>query len=254
MQIGIIGLGRLGLALARGLDRSKKVELIYGFSRDKEKGKTAVRQAGSLSLRDSETEIFELCDIIFLWTKGSDAQEVLERNSGIIGRRLPVIVSCTTGVPLAGYTPRWAECLPNVNMAAGFGATIIHYASNLSESDRQIINDILRLTGTIHEVSGEDLHLYSAISSCGPALYSTMLELFADTLGRRHDFGIEFCRKLMMETVLGTIHLQELDKIDSIEIVQRVAHPGGSSEAGVNYLNSVLPEIYKEMLKAMKKW
>lgn len=149
MQIGIIGLGRLGLALARGLDRSKKVELIYGFSRDKEKGKTAVRQAGSLSLRDSETEIFELCDIIFLWTKGSDAQEVLERNSGIIGRRLPVIVSCTTGVPLAGYTPRWAECLPNVNMAAGFGATIIHYASNLSESDRQIINDILRLTGTI---------------------------------------------------------------------------------------------------------
>lgn len=58
----------------------------------------------------------------------------------------------------------------------------------------------------------------------------------------------------MMETVLGTIHLQELDKIDSIEIVQRVAHPGGSSEAGVNYLNSVLPEIYKEMLKAMKKW
>jgi pyrroline-5-carboxylate reductase len=59
---------------------------------------------------------------------------------------------------------------------------------------------------------------------------------------------------MVCETVLGTMLLQESDGIDASEVVGRVAHPGGSSEAGVNYLRPILSEFYEKMLKAMKKW
>ena len=81
-----------------------------------------------------------------------------------------------------------------------------------------------------------------------------MLEIFADTLSGHRGYDSALCRKIVRETALGTMLLQEMDGIDSDEIVQRVAHPGGSSEAGVNYLKSVLPEIYIDMLKNMSKW
>jgi hypothetical protein len=48
--------------------------------------------------------------------------------------------------------------------------------------------------------------------------------------------------------------LQEQDGINADELVYRVAHPGGSSEAGVKFLKAFLPEAFEKMLISMKKW
>jgi pyrroline-5-carboxylate reductase len=59
---------------------------------------------------------------------------------------------------------------------------------------------------------------------------------------------------MVRETLLGTLLLQEHDKIDASEVVHRVAHPGGSTEPGVHYLRSHFSEFNETMLKGMKKW
>ena len=61
-------------------------------------------------------------------------------------------------------------------------------------------------------------------------------------------------RQMVRETVRGTVDLQDLDGADAAEIVRRVAHPGGPSEAGVTHLRSALPAMYEAMLKHMHKW
>ena len=82
-----------------------------------------------------------------------------------------------------------------------------------------------------------------------------MLEMMADIMASHRGYDRETCRRMVRETVLGTLFLQEHDKIDASEIVYRVAHPGGSTEPGVNYLHSDFSELfYETMLKAMKKW
>ena len=80
------------------------------------------------------------------------------------------------------------------------------------------------------------------------------MELFADTMAARKGYDRELCRRLVRETMAGTLLLHELDNIDAKELVHRVAHPGGSSEAGVAFLKEFLPGAFEKMLIAMRKW
>ena len=254
MSIGVIGLGRLGAALVRGLCRERRDDVIYGYNRTTEKGLDLKKEATDFQLCGSETEVFKLCDVVFLWTKPQDAINIMEKNADLIRQQQPLLVSSTLGVPLSDYTNRWAECFPNVNTSVGKGVTVIHYASSLSDSDRTLLEVILNEVGSVYTASAEDMSFYSALCSCGPALYATMLEMMADIMASHRGYDRETCRRMVRETVLGTLFLQEYDKIDAVEVVYRVAHPGGSTEPGVNYLHSHFSGFYETMLKGMKKW
>jgi competence protein ComER len=254
MPTGVIGLGRLGSALVRGLCRERRNDVVYGYNRTYEKGLSLKEKCADLQICSSETEVLELCDVVFLWTKPQDAVAVMEKNKDLIRKKQQLLISCMINVPLAEYTPRWAECLPNVNMPVGKGVTVISYAPSLPKADKMQIHSILNQVGSVYDVPSGDLTYYSALCSCGPALYATMFEMFADIMSLHRGYDHEICRRMVRETVLGTMLLQEEDGIDTAEVVHRVAHPGGTSEAGINYLKPNLPGVYENMLKAMKKW
>jgi pyrroline-5-carboxylate reductase len=254
MSIGVIGLGRLGAALVRGLCREHRNDIVYGYNRTPGKGLDLKKQVTDFKLCNSETEVLKSCDVVFLWTKPQDAINVMEKNADLIRQQQTLLVSSTLDVPLSDYTARWAECFPNVNMPVGKGVTVIHYASSLSDSDRTLLQDILNKVGSVYSASAEDMSFYSALCSCGPALYATMLEMMADIMASHRGYDRETCRRMVHETVLGTLLLQKHDRIDAAEVVYRVAHPGGSTEPGVKYLRSHFSGFYEAMLKDMKKW
>lgn len=254
VKIGIIGLGRLGAALARGLARAGHAEILCGYNRGATKARALAAQVPALRLCMSEADVLRHCDLTFLWTKPTDALQVLETNAALIHQRRPMLVTCVIGVPLAQFTDRWAECLPNVNMPVGRGVTLLHLPAGLTEPDRQLVVGVLASVGSVHVLPPEEIPFYSALSSCGPALFATLLEEFADTLAAHRGYDRALCRRMVRETVRGTIDLQDLDDADAAEIVQRVAHPGGPSEAGVAYLRAELPAMYEAMLQNMRKW
>ena len=253
-KIGIIGLGRLGSALARGLDRSGHSGGLYGYSRTAAKARALAAQVPTLQLCAGEAEVLRECDLVFLWTKPPDAIQVLQSNRDLIRERRPLLVTCVIGVPLAQCTDRWAECLPNVNMPVRQGVSALNFPAHLGEADRQLVTAALASVGTVYLLPAGEISFYSALCSCGPALYATMLECLADTLAARRGYNRALCRQMVRETVRGTVDLQDLDGADAAEIVRRVAHPGGPSEAGVAHLRSALPAMYEAMLKHMHKW
>ena len=254
MIVGIIGLGRLGSALARGLYMEDLKRPIYGFNRSDEKGKILLEKVPTLHLCASEADLLEKCDCVFLWTNAKDAAIVMERNASLIRKKQPVLISCTLGISLSEYTSRWAETLPNVNMAIRKGVTLVHYAPTLPETDRLHIRMELMRVGAMYETTQQDIPYLSALCSCGPALYATFMELFADTLAIRKGYDKNLCRRLVRDTFVGTVALQEHDGINADELVYRVAHPGGASEAGVKFLKAFLPEAFEKMLISMNKW
>ncbi len=114
--------------------------------------------------------------------------------------------------------------------------------------------DILGSVGSVYILPPEEIPFSSALCSCGPALYATMLEALADTMAAHRGYDRELCRRMVRETALGTLLLQDLDGVDASEVVKRVAHPGGPSESGVAHLRATLPELYNAMLQEMRKW
>jgi competence protein ComER len=254
MIIGIIGLGRLGGALACGLDRFWKDGEFFGYNRGEEKARAVAALAPRLKLLDSAAAVFERCDPVFLWTKPEDAFKILESNAALLQKRNPCVVSCVTHTGLGRYCARWAESLPNVNMRAGRGVTLVHYPQSLGIADRQMLGDVLGAVGSVHELPRDEIPYYSALASCGPALYAVMMEEYADTLSARRGYDRALCRVMVRETLAGTVAMMDGDRLDAAGLVERVAHPGGPSEAGSSFLRERLPELYSEMLTRMKKY
>ncbi len=254
MKIGIIGLGRLGSALARGLARAEASHAVFACTRTPAAAGALARDLPRLRLLRTPADVLRAGDLVFLWTKPADAAEVLASNQELIREQRPLLVSCTPGVPLARFTARWAESLPNVNLAIGRGVTAVAYAPTLDKADRRLVHDALAAAGSVYELPVEEIPFYAALFSCGPALFAAMTELLADTLAARRGYHRNLCRRMVRETVLGTALLQESDNADAAEIVRRVAHPGGPSEAGVAQLRASLPPVYELMLQQMHKW
>jgi pyrroline-5-carboxylate reductase len=254
MATGIIGLGRLGEALARGLLRERAAGQVFGFNRSLAKGRAAAGRAPGLELLGSAREVLERCDPVFLWMNRKDAAQLLAEERAVLSRRRPLLVTCTDGVPVADHTPRWAESLPNVCLPTGRGVTLLAFGPSVSDGDRAMVKALLRPTGSVHEVPAAELSYYSALCSCGPALYARMMQLFADALAARRGYDRELCRALVRDTMAGTVALQELDGIGADEVVWRVAHPGGSSEKGLAVIDRRFPALVEEMLQGMGKW
>lgn len=254
MAIGIIGLGRLGEALARGLTRDAAGDAVFGFNRSVEKGHEVALRAAGLTLLGSAREVFERCDPVFLWMNRKDATEVLEAHHALVFERQPLVVTCTPGVPVAEHTRRWAESLPNVNLPTGRGVTLIAFGSGASPEDRRTLREVLQPTGTVHELRAAELPYYSVLCSCGPALYARMMQTLADTLSARRGYDRDLCRRMVRDTVAGTVALEEQDAIGADEVVWRVAHPGGSSEKGLAVIDRLFPALVEEMLRNMQRW
>lgn len=252
MDVGIIGLGRLGEALARGLARCGV--RACGFNRTAERGREVAAGAPGLALLGSAREVLERCDPVFIWMAGADATSVLAANCDVVARRGPLVVTCTPGVPLTEHTGRWAETLPNVSLSTGQGTTLLAWGPGVAEIDRERVRKLLRTCGAVNEMPAAELSYYGALASCGPALYARMMEAYADALAARRGYDRELCRAMVRQTMCGTLALQELDRIDAAEVIRRVAHPGGSTEKGLAVLDKFFPALAEEMLRAMGKW
>jgi pyrroline-5-carboxylate reductase len=249
MGVGIIGLGRLGTALARGLDRAGIGATVH--NRTAATADALASEHARLTAADATT-VFTTCDPVFLWTAPPDAASLAAEHAATLAHHEPLVVTCAPG-----WTPttrRWAVTLPNVNLATGQGSTLLTWGPDLTESDKDSVRVPLAACGDLHEVTPDELRLYGALTSSGPALYARAMETWADALSGRHGLDPALCRRMVRQAVAGTLALQDADAIDAADIVDRVAHPGGVTAQGLAVLDAHLPAIAEDMLRAMGKW
>ncbi|MGC3995288.1 MAG: pyrroline-5-carboxylate reductase dimerization domain-containing protein [Propionicimonas sp.] len=253
MAVGIIGLGRLGGALAKGLARAGGFE-VYAFSRTAASARDLLAGTEGIALLDSAEAVFERCDVVFVWMGPDDARAVLASCAEVVARRRPFLVSSTPGVRFDEFGPRWATTLPNVNLSVGQGATLLTWGEVPSDADREAVLAPLRACGAVYEVDAEDLGFYCGLTSNGPALYARVMDGWADTVADRHGYDRQLCREMVRQTVAGTIALQAGEGIDAAEVIRRVAHPGASTEQGLRVLDAHVEPVSEEVLRAMGQW
>ncbi len=242
MKIGVIGLGRMGSAIAGQLSKKGHEVKGYDVAEKSVKGVDVVDEAGKLAG----------CDCVFLCVKPKQVKKACSS----LGEGSAVLVSIAAGITLESLEKsvkgswKLARAMPNICLLAGESATA--YCASDAEAAR-VCNDLFSLLGKAFAVEESELDAVTALSGSGPAYFYYVLEGLCDA-GVKKGLNKELAFELALQTMSGSARLLEESSLTPQELRARVTSPGGTTEAAVNVfgdreLKSILRDAFDAAVK-----
>jgi len=222
MNIGFLGLGRMGLSLASSLKKREEHRLL------------AFDPAGTADLTSTKdaAALEEACDILFLCVKPDQLQDATR---GLRGHKS--YLSILAGISLAQVQSalgkadaRTARLMPNICASSN------HSVNALFCPDpelRKILGDLLTPSGSVIFIEHEkDMHAVTALSGSGPAYVALFIQALAEG-GVRSGLPYTTALSLARETVAGTAAHLSLTGEHPEVLRNQVTSAGGTTIAGL---------------------
>ena len=234
MIVGFIGSGNMAAAMARGWhDASSEAPSKMLFT-DAGSGRatTLARETGGEAM-SSNLDLVEASDVVVLAVSPGQMDDVAAE----IGSP-KLLLSLLGAVPLSGLTASFPESdvlrlMPNLAVEVGKGVICVAEGGPVDGSDRE---EVFRVLGSLGEVIGLDDSLMDAATAmmgCSPAYFAEVAQALAD-VGVANGLDPEAAVRMVGLSMAGTAEL--LGRRTPFEISTEVAHPGGSTEAGLEAL------------------
>ena len=237
MIVGLIGVGNMGMALARGWSAAEAGPDDFLLSDlDTARAKAAAEEIGAKAV--SSRELAETADLVVLSMKPAGLTDVAEEiRVTVSDRNIPVasILGATSiaqiehafgpGTPILRFMP---------NVAAEVRVGTFCYVGATGIDDR-LERDLLDLFGLLGEVVPVDERLFdaaTAISGCGPAFFALVVESLVDA-GVAQGLSAPQAGELALATMAGTAELMRHHSGDTVSIKRAVTSPGGVTAAGL---------------------
>lgn len=232
MNIGIIGCGHMGSAIAKALIAKKIGRILVG---NPEKPRIAVKWTAN------NKDAAKNADFIFIAVKPAIVREILEEIKPIL-RPNQILISIAAGIPLAklqkwsGGHKKIARVMPNLAAQVFEGISVWKASSGLNTAEKKLVAKLLCAFGKAIEVQNEKLiDVATAISGGGPAYTAAFLESMSD-VAQKIGFSKEDARMLALQSVKGSIAYLEQTKTDFCALKKAVQTKGGTTEAGFKVL------------------
>lgn len=237
MIVGLIGVGNMGLALARGWSAAEAGPDVFLLSDlDTARAKAAAEEIGAKAV--SSRELAESADLVVLSMKPAGLTAVAEEIRVTVSDR---------DVPIASILG--ATSIAKIEQAFGPGITILRFMPNVAAEvrlgtfcyaggsglDPTLERDLLDLFGLLGEVIPVDERLFdaaTAISGCGPAFFALTVEALVDA-GVKEGLSASQAGELALSTMAGTAELLRRHSGDTVSVKRAVASPGGVTAAGL---------------------
>lgn len=186
MNIGYLGFGQMGSALAEGLARfcpevrdGSVTQAAYAPHTDRLR-----RRAEPLSVFacESAEELAARSDMVLLACKPYQAEAAL---SGVElgGKTLVSVVNGWTFEnfkQLLGNSVRVQCIMPNTPVKVGKGVILLAEENDLTACERELLKTLLASVATIFELPEERIGAACALSGCGPAFLYMIIEALGD--------------------------------------------------------------------------
>lgn len=233
LKLYFVGAGNIASALISGLvDSGFPSSDIFAYDKDAAKTK-ALLDKYNINVFTDCTSIDK--GYLFICVKPNDYINVFLSIKDKISSEISIL-SCMAGVPLKKIQQDFTnnECLrfmPNilVENRSGFIAIV-------SESEDLIkgFNNIFSSVGYIQEVSENKFDAVTAVAGSGPAwIYSFMSSLIE--AGKDNGLNETESKTIAMSLLNGVSNKIDQDT-DLDKLIQQVASPGGTTEAGLKVL------------------
>ena len=237
MIVGLIGVGNMGLALARGWSVAEAGPDDFLLSDlDTARARAAAEEIGGKAVPSAE--LAESADLVVLSMKPAALNAVAEEIRVTVSER---------NVPVASILG--ATSIARIQEAFGPGTTILRFMPNVAAEvrlgtfcyaggagvDPTFERDLLDLFGLLGEVIPIEERLFdaaTAISGCGPAFFALTVEALVDA-GVKQGLSASQAGELALSTMAGTAELLRRHSGDTVSLKRAVASPGGVTAAGL---------------------
>ncbi len=217
MQIGLIGAGNMGSAMARGWGRPV-------LASDSGSGRAAalVAELGGEAL--SNAEVAERADLVVLAHKPGQLEDVA---AGIAPKRILSVMGGRTLDDLRRAYPdaRVTRVEPNTPVALRQGVLVVP-----AEADDDEVLALLAELGSVVRVPEALIGTAGAISGVGPAYVALVAEAWADA-GIKAGLPAAVATDLVTRTLAGSAAL--LAEQDTLAVRRGVTSPGGTTARGL---------------------
>ena len=237
-KIGVIGAGKIGSAMARGIIRAGLAAKENVMASDVS---DALRQAAASELGIKVTAdngaLCDFADIVILAVKPQIVDPVAKEIAKKLGKT-KLLVSVAAGVPIARIEAslekgaRVVRVMPNIPCVVGAGASAYGGGTHATSADLEKVGAILNSFGVGLAVEEKYLDAVTGLSGSGPAYVFLFMEALADG-GVQVGLARDVALKLAMQTVYGAAKMALEGNKHLGELKDEVTSPGGTTIAGL---------------------
>ncbi len=257
--IAFIGCGNMGRCLIGGL-------IMDGYPRDKLRAADPnpqqlelVNQRFSIPSSTDNREAVKGAEVVVFAVKPQVLKAVAVELAEILQSHRPLVVSIAAGIRTQALS-HWlgkgvpiVRVMPNTPALVGSGAAALYAMANVSKTQREVAESILRAVGLTVWLEDERLmDAVTAVSGSGPAYFFLMMELIENAaveLGLPRDIA----RLLTLQTAFGAAKMALESSIDVSHLRVQVTSPGGTTEQALRiFQESRLDRIVSQALEAAR--
>jgi pyrroline-5-carboxylate reductase len=240
--LGILGLGHLGQALALGLAPSYSPKQLLAFDQHPEK---CASIQNKLTITQNAPSLMEQSDVLFLAIRPQQIKVLKPLGAHL--RPHTLILSPIAGLTITQLTKTFPHCtiircMPNLAASVQMSITGLYSPPSLSAHNKNLATAICTHFGTTFWLPEEQmLETITALCGSGPGLIYALLELWeqaAEQWGRQQGLPPDLAKQAAQKTLQGALTLAHKQGFPIQTLVQQVAVPQGTTEAGINALKA----------------
>jgi pyrroline-5-carboxylate reductase len=241
MKIAVIGLGKMGEAVAASLLRARAAVPHEIFASDiSAERRNLVKRVYGINVYSRNTVPAGEAHVVFLAVKPQDLDAVLREIAPVLTAK-HLVISIAAGKKTAflqsrAGAARVIRVMPNLASVVGEGMSVFCGGKTATAADKKTAAGLLASFGRVLELPEDRFDAVTAVSGSGPAFFCYFLRCLADA-GVKEGLTRDAALALARQTMLGTSRLLAERGLDPDELIEAVASPKGTTQAGLAALS-----------------
>lgn len=235
-NIGFIGAGNMGSALATAAADAVSGKNIYIADIDQQKAQAVAEKIGAHAV--SSEEACAVCDMLYLAVKPQMLPTVCPPLAQTLKNhnKAPLIVTMAAGTEIQAVKQYFPFChvlriMPNTPVSVGSGV-VLYDTVDATAQEEEFFLTASEFAGTVIKMPESDIDAASVISGCGPAFVFLFLDAIAkagEKTGLSRDVALQLCAN----TLIGASKLFLASDSTPEALCTAVCSSGGSTIEGV---------------------
>lgn len=236
----IIGLGNMGEAMAAVLLRAGIPRQNIVGVEARENRRTYISERYAVSVLPDLTTVPGDVHSFVLAVKPQDAKKILQPLATFL-RTDQICISIMAGITmgsilsLLGTEAKIARAMPNIAVKVAKGAIGVCFNDLMEKGDRESVDELLSIFGTVVEVEEEMMDAVTALGGSGPGFFLLFLEGMIDG-GVKMGLSREKARAISLQVVQGISAMLDEEDLHLTVLREIITSPGGTTIAGLAVL------------------